>query len=213
MMRHLVLLCAMLLSGCELLPLTEAPVPTVADPHQAWTQHQSKLNQLEAWTLDGRISLRHEEEAWHASLRWQQVDTVYHINLFGPFGQGAVQLDGSPQSVILQHDGQTTQSDDAEQLLRQRLGLQVPVNGLRYWAVGLAAPGSDYKEKLDSAGRLEVLQQNGWRVRYRSYVTVNGFVLPGKIFLDRDGLDVRVVVDQWGVVGEVTKQILGQVDK
>ena len=201
-MRRLIFLYVVLLSGCELLPVTEAPATArTIDLQAAWAQHQSQLNTLEAWTLDGRISLRHEEEAWHASLRWQQIDSVYHINMFGPFGQGAVQLDGSPQSVILQHDGQTVQSDDAEQLLRQQLGLQVPVNGLRYWAVGLAAPGSNYKEELDSVGRLAVLQQNGWRVRYRGYVAVKGFMLPGKVFLDHDGLDVRLVVDQWQAVG------------
>jgi outer membrane lipoprotein LolB len=209
MMRSVVFLYVVMLSGCELLPVTEAPAPTAIDPQIAWAQHQLQLNSLEAWTLDGRISLRHGEEAWHASLRWQQIDSVYHLNMFGPFGQGAVQLDGSPQSVILQHDGETMQSNDAEALLRQQLGLQVPVNGLRYWAVGLAAPGSDYTEELDPAGRLAVLQQNGWRVRYRSYVAVKGFMLPGKIFLDRDGLDVRLVVDQWQVVGQVNGKIEG----
>lgn len=209
MMRRFVFLYVALLSGCELLPITEAPIPAVVDPQVAWANHQSQLDSLEAWTLDGRISLSHEEEAWHASLRWQQIDSAYHINLFGPFGQGAAQLDGSPQSVILQHDGQTVQSDDAEQLLRQQLGLQIPVNGLRYWALGLAAPGSDHKVELDPAGRLATLQQNGWRVRYRSYVAVKGFMLPGKIFLDRDGLDVRLVVDQWQVVGSSLDRVDG----
>lgn len=200
MIRRFVFLFVALLGGCEVVPVSEVPASSL-DPQVAWAQHQQQLKGLEAWTLDGRISLRHEEEAWHASLRWQQIDTAYHINLFGPFGQGAVQLDGSPQGVILQHEGESLQSDDAEQLLRQRLGLQVPVNGLRYWAVGLVAPGEDYKEELDPAGRLTVLQQNGWRVRYRSYVAVKGFMLPGKIFLDHDGLDVRLVVDQWQAVG------------
>lgn len=209
MMRRLVYFYVLLLSGCELLPVTETLLPAEADLQKAWAQHRLQLNNLEAWTLDGRISLRQDEEAWHASLQWQQIDSVYHINLFGPFGQGALQLDGSPQSVILQHDGETVQSEDAEQLLRQRVGLQVPVNGLRYWAVGLAAPGSEHKKELDPAGRLATLQQNGWRVRYRSYVAVKGFMLPGKIFLDRDGLDVRLVVDQWQIVGSASGRVDG----
>lgn len=204
MMRRLVFLCVALLGGCEMLPAPEAPVTLSVDPQAAWAQHRLQMDSLEAWTLDGRISLRQGEEAWHATLHWQQIDSAYHINLFGPFGQGAVQLDGSPQSVILQHDGETVQSDDAERLLRQHLGLQVPVKGLRYWAIGLVAPGSDYKEELDPAGRLLSLQQDGWRVRYRGYVAVKGFMLPDKIFLDHDGLDVRLVVDQWQTVGGAT---------
>lgn len=199
MIRRFVFLFVTLLSGCEALPVTEVPLSAI-EQQAAWARHQAQLDGLEAWTLDGRISLRHDEEAWHASLHWQQVDSVYHLNLFGPFGQGAVQLDGSPQSVVLRHDGQILQSDDAEQLLQQQLGLQVPVNGLRYWAVGQVAPGSDYKEELDPVGRLAVLEQNGWRVRYRGYVAVQGIMLPDKVFLDHDGLDVRLVIDQWQVV-------------
>ena len=200
MIRRLVFLSGLFLSGCEFLPVTEEPL-TVADPQLAWSTHQSQLDSLEAWTLDGRISLRKDEEVWHASLHWQQIDSAYHINLFGPFGAGAARLDGSPQSAILQHDGQTTQSDDAEALLRQQLGVQVPVRGLRYWAIGLVAPDSEYIQKLDPAGRLAVLEQNGWRVRYRAYQTVKGYTLPSKIFLDREGLDVRLVVDQWQAIG------------
>lgn len=201
MMRRLVLLYVLLLSGCEMLPAPDMPVVSAVDLQAAWAQHRLQMESLEAWTLDGRISLRQEEEAWHATLHWQQIDSVYHINLFGPFGQGAVQLDGSPQSVIMQQDGETVQSDDAERLLRQRMGLQVPLKGLRYWAVGLIAPDSEHKEELDPAGRLAVLQQDGWRIRYRGYVAVQGFMLPDKIFLDHDGLDVRLVVDQWQAVG------------
>jgi len=186
-----------LLSGCDVLVLSEPPVSAVADQRAAWEQHKKRLSLLEAWSIDGRISIRLADEAWHANIVWRQIDKAYHIQIFGPFGAGAVQLDGSPQTVVLTHDGRKTHSNDPEQLLAQQLGWRVPVNGLRYWAVGQAIPGEPAKVELDAAGRLAVLRQNGWHIRYRRYVDAAGFTLPGKIFMDNEGLDVRLVIDNW----------------
>lgn len=204
MKKLVLLLSALTLSGCELLPLNDAELPPVSDKQLAWSRHQQQLKGLEAWTLNGRLSITHGEEAWHVSVKWQQIDTVYHINLFGPFGSGAVSLDGSLASVVLTQDGQRIESDDAEVLLKRQTGLQLPVNGLRYWAVGLAAPALPASQELDNQGRLQQLNQAGWRVRYRAYTQSGGFVLPGKVFLDNPELDVRMVIDNWQTVGEAS---------
>lgn len=197
----LVLICLTALSGCELLVLSEPEVPKAKDVDTAWALHNKKLEQLEAWNIDGRISLRLEDEAWHATLLWQQIDQAYHIRLFGPFGAGAIQLDGSPQTVILTQDGEQLHSQDPEQLLSQRLGWHVPINGLRYWAVGQKIPDKPAKLDLDQAGYLANLEQDGWKIRYRRYVMVDGYLLPSKIFMDNKGLDIRIVIDRWQITG------------
>jgi len=201
-MRHLLVFVFLLgLSGCELLVISEPESTAVIDTDAAWAAHNEKLNTLEAWSIDGRISLRFEEEAWHATLLWQQIDQAYRIRLFGPFGAGAIELNGSPQAVVLTQDGQQQHSQDPEQLLAQQLGYRVPINGLRYWAVGQKMPEKPAKIKLDALGRLENLEQDGWTIRYRSYVTVEGYSLPSKIFMDNKGLDVRIVIDRWQITG------------
>ncbi len=189
------------LSGCEVLVISE-PVPSAAiDVDAAWAAHNKKLNNIEAWNIDGRISIRFEEEAWHATLLWQQIDQAYHIRLFGPFGAGAIELNGSPQSVVLTQDGQQQYSQDPEQLLSQQVGLRVPINGLRYWAVGQQVPDKSARIELDEWGRLAQLEQDGWKVRYRGYVKTDGYMMPSKIFLDNKGLDVRIVIDRWKLTG------------
>lgn len=201
-MRYLlVLVCLAALSGCELLVLSEPDESKLKDVDAAWLSHNKKLAQLEAWNIDGRISLRLNEEAWHATLLWQQIDQAYHIRLFGPFGAGAIQLDGSPQTVILTQDGEQIHSQDPEQLLSQRLGWYVPINGLRYWAVGQKIPDKSAKLDLDQFGQLANLEQDGWKIRYRRYVMVDGYLLPSKIFMDNKGLDIRIVIDRWQITG------------
>ena len=80
----------------------------------------------------------------------------------------------------------------------------MPINGLRYWAVGQRIPDSPAKLVLDASGRLANLIQAGWKIRYRRYVPVKGFVLPSKIFMDHKDLDIRIVIDRWQVTGHQT---------
>lgn len=201
-MRQLLILVFLLgLSGCEVLVISE-PTPSASiDVDAAWRAHNKKLDTLEAWNMDGRISIRYEDEAWHATLLWQQIDQAYHIRLFGPFGAGAIELNGSPQSVVLTQDGQQQYSQDPEQLLSQQVGFKVPINGLRFWAVGQQVPDKSAQIELDESGRLAQIKQDGWVVRYRGYSTIGGYTMPSKIFLDNKGLDVRIVIDRWQLTG------------
>jgi len=204
-MRYLlVLVCLAALSGCESLLLSEPVVSKAKDVESAWALHNKKLEELVAWNIDGRISVRLDEEAWHATLLWQQIDQAYHIRLFGPFGAGAIQLDGSPQTVVLTQDGEQVHSQDPQQLLAQRLGWQVPINGLRYWAIGQKIPAKPAKLAFNDAGHLVSLEQAGWKIRYRRYAVINGYTLPSKIFMDNKGLDIRIVIDRWQTTGSKT---------
>jgi len=189
------------LSGCESLVTTESEPASSIDVDAAWAEHHKKLSTLDVWNINGRISLRFQEEAWHATLLWKQIDQAYHIRLFGPFGAGAVELNGSPQHVVLTQDGQQQFSQDPEQLLSQQVGYRVPINGLRYWAIGQQVPNKSAIIELDEFGRLAQLQQDGWKIRYRAYVTSQGFTLPSKIFMENKGLDVRLVIDRWQLTG------------
>ncbi|MFO7603927.1 MAG: lipoprotein insertase outer membrane protein LolB, partial [Gammaproteobacteria bacterium] len=47
------------------------------------------------------------------------------------------------------------------------------------------------------AGKLKQLQQGGWQLDYRGYQQVNHTALPKRLFMQRDDLDVRLVIDQW----------------
>ena len=86
----------------------------------------------------------------------------------------------------------------AEELLGTRLGWSLPVSGLRYWLLGLPAPGLPVvKSSLDSFGRLLRLSQGGWQIRYLDYKWIENLALPGKIFVEHPKLRLRLVIDHW----------------
>ena len=53
------------------------------------------------------------------------------------------------------------------------------------------------KQNLDEYGRLALLQQDDWRVRFKRYNNVEKHELPQKIFIERNGLKVKIFVDEW----------------
>lgn len=194
MIRLIPLFVLLLLSACTTAP--ERPQPT--DPELAWLTHRQQLQGLENWNLAGRLAIQNENEGWHLSLSWQQQQESYTINLIAPLGQGAMRLQGTPHRVVLQSDdGETVSAEDPDQLLYLQLGWKVPVAALRYWVLGMPAPG-DSTHTIDEYGRLSTLQQAGWNIEFHDYVVREGGVeLPRKLFVSNHHAEVRLVIGEW----------------
>lgn len=160
------------------------------------TREPARLPAADAWTLEGRIALRLEEEGWHASVVWQQRPGSYRLRLQGPLGQGALELTGSAAGVILERaDGRISQARDPDILLYQETGWQLPVSGLRYWVRGRPVPDIGARSRRDDQGRLVELHQAGWDIRYTDFFATGA--LPRRIELVNGEVRVKLIIDQW----------------
>lgn len=189
-----VLAIVLMLSAC-------ATRPVVSDQEraQAWKLRQQALAGLEDWSFSGRLAVKDKiEDSWSASLRWQQSGGSYDIRLSGAFGQGAARLFGHQgYAVIETADHAALTASSAELLMEEQLGWSVPVQGLKYWLVGLPEPSLITRHVLDESGRLSELDQAGWQIRYSSYQRVNGVELPRLLELENTRLRARLVIDRW----------------
>ena len=198
-MKTLYLLVILLLAGCASLPEPVMIKPVaVADPETAWQQRQANLADVHTWHLRGRVSLRSEEESWILKVDWQQQNQKrFKILLSGPFSS-MLQLSGNGSNVELNDGEQRWYAPDAEGLLLDHTGIRMPVNGLRYWMLGLPQPDKQVKAlKLDVAGRLASLEQDDWQVNIQGYQQHNGEMLPAKLLINNHQLKVRFIIDQW----------------
>ena len=118
------LLLASLLSGCEVLQQLEViPAETPAAPAESPVTHQLMLSRLQNWDLTGRLSIRQGDEAWHATIRWQQHEDSYSIDIIGPLGQGGLRLQGAAFEIISDDEtGFLIPPDDAK-TLAERLSM------------------------------------------------------------------------------------------
>lgn len=182
------------IAGCATQPSTPP-----GEAQALWQQRQARSYSLDDWTLDGRLGVRLNNEGWSAGLLWEQSGTAYGIEVLGPLGRKAAQLRGDETGVnLITAKNESYSAQDAEQLMRSLLGWGLPLNGLRYWVLGVPDPGdADFTHTLDDYGRLAVLQQAGWVIDYDTYHQVPD--LPRKLSLSSQGVRLKLVVKSWEV--------------
>lgn len=194
MIRITPLLLLLLLTACSPTPIRPQPG---TGPEQSWQLRQQQLSQLNHWQLSGRLAVQNDHEAWHMSLEWQQRLDRYSLNIIAPLGQGAMKLHGDEiQVMLITDEGETLNSSDPDLLLYQQFGWKVPVSALRYWVLGLPAPG-DHQPTLDEYGRLSQLKQAGWEIEFIDYQPQLGVELPRKVFINNHLATVKLVISNW----------------
>lgn len=182
-----VVLAMFLLAGCATLP---PPVSTPVD-----------LTRINQWQAHGRIAVSGGQSGGSGSFEWLQHDDRADVEIRGPIGIGSVRLEvsGSAEdpSVRLQTaNGTTLESQAAWDELENRLGTAVPAGSLRFWMLGMAAPGEHRWSEPDPQG-VTTLEQDGWRIDYQKYSDAPGAHVPVRISATSGAARVRILIDRW----------------
>ncbi|TNF32811.1 MAG: outer membrane lipoprotein LolB, partial [Gammaproteobacteria bacterium] len=178
MFRILLVLGVALLSACAG-PQTYHTAPV---DNGLWQQHKQQVAQLQRWHLSGKVAVMTDEDSGQADLFWdQRAEKDYDIKLIAPFGAGTMLLEGREQGVLLTTtEGEQIFEQSADALLHRMNGWRFPVSGLRYWLLGVPAPGSQARLlNWNEQGYLYLLEQDGWRVEMRNYKPFEHNQLPG----------------------------------
>jgi outer membrane lipoprotein LolB len=182
----------LILTACKTLP----PAPPESAP---WEVRKAALQARDKFDLAGRIGVAVKQDGFTAKLRWQQRGKQSQLALDGPLGVGGVRITSDGGSLkVINSRGQQLDSDAAKQEIEAKLGFEPPIASLRYWVLGVPDPSMPADETLDDSKRLSTLKQDGWQVEYTAYTNVRGQALPSKATLTREGVRVRLSVDNWG---------------
>lgn len=187
--------CLVALAGCASRPPPPGALLDAATARQV-------LESLEQFSFEGRAAATRGDAGSQASLSWNQQGPDSQLRLSGPLGMGATQVRiGGDTLSITTSRGEQLEGEAARSALEEQLGMTVPFASLRYWVLGLPAPGSEARQSLDETGRLAALSQQGWAVtfdEYRVQGAAQGQVsLPRRLTARRDELRLRLVIDRW----------------
>jgi len=202
-MTRLLVLPALLLvlSGCVTTP--ENAEPVTDESHERWNQRQQQLSTIQSWEIRGRIALFVDDKVYNLGLDWKLEKDLSIIKLEAPLGQGLIQLEKKGQQItLLTSEGKSYSGQNAEQVLYQSTGWSIPVEGLKSWIKGINHNRSDYLPDIDSTGKALSLQQDEWRINFLQYkpsqlANRTTPVLPRKIYMKRNDLALKIVIDQW----------------
>jgi outer membrane lipoprotein LolB len=189
------LLCGLLwLAGCATTRVSREPLSSAAQ--------ETMLRGLGGFRLEGTASVQAGEEAVQPTVSWRQRGTESRFRFSGALGMGLV-LEYGPQTLHLTSSrGEDLRGPEAEQALSAQLGFVPPFEALRFWVLGLPAPGEPpLEQSVDDAGRINAMTQQQWHIRYERWTDVatrTGMArLPKRLVATRADLRLVLAVRRW----------------
>src|SRR5688572_25545237 len=143
-----------LLAGCRTIPPQPVPIPGPG-ADAPWPAQRAGLEKLDRFGLSGRVAVAANGQGFSANLRYERQSDRTDLALDGPMGLGGVR-------VAIEGDDLRIETSSGKQLdgvaaraeLEQRLGFALPLAELRWWLLGIPAPGDVLLEEDAGSGEI-----------------------------------------------------------
>ncbi|MEG3128216.1 lipoprotein insertase outer membrane protein LolB [Pantoea cypripedii] len=194
-------LASVLLVACSINKPQQGPGPSTTSPQ--WQQHQQTVAKISHYETRGAFAYISDRQKVYARFNWQQTAADrYRLLLTNPLGSTELQLDAQGSVVqIVDNKGKRYVSNDAEKMISQLTGMDIPLANLRQWMMGLPGDASDYQ--LNDQYQLQSLNysRNGqqWKVTISDYDSKVTPPLPANLELSEGGQRIKLRMDSWTV--------------
>jgi len=185
-----------LLAGCRTVPAPATiPGPGADAP---WPAQRAALEKLERYSLNGKVAVAANGQGFTASLRYQQQPRRADLALDGPLGIGGMRIGLEEHGLAVTNSrGEALDGQAARDEIERRLGFELPLDELRWWLLGLPAPGESALDAAPDSGEIRGFDQNGWHVAINTRAPALGFALPQRLTAERDGARLKLFVERW----------------
>ena len=186
---------ALLLSAC-------AGQPPAPSAQGNWDEHSARMKALTSWDAEGKLALRTPTQSESANVQWQQQGDTTRLKLNGPLGVAATSMYSNGRILVIRQGEESSTLDLADPTaLRRRTGWDLPLLALPYWIKGVPAPDIEIQqmETGPDPGLLQLLEQDGWEIRYEAYADFDGLMLPVKLRIQHQDTTVRLIIRNWQV--------------
>jgi len=157
--------------------------------------YQQQLSRLSYWSLEGKIAVRQTNKSDTVALQWQQADENFDIFISGPLGAGATRIAGNPTRLTFYNgDKISTTTDDPNRLIEKHLGWELPLGNLPQWISGRSNSNT---VRFNADNTLAGFDEHGWHVEYQRYHTVERWLLPEKVVLKHEDMQVTIFIKRW----------------
>ncbi|MFM4807815.1 lipoprotein insertase outer membrane protein LolB [Aeromonas hydrophila] len=189
LLRLFTLGCLLLLAGCA----TTQPQRDQVN----WQQERTRLEQLSHWQLSGKMAIITAQQKGSARVNWQQDGDDYRLNLTSLIGTHILELSRNKGEItLIDNEGNPHQSQDAEALIYQLTGWNIPVAGLPEWIKGL--PGQAEFE-LNPDRSLASVRDGQWQIVYGDYRDQDGYRLPHLLTMTGQDSRLKLQINQWTI--------------
>lgn len=193
--------------GCSSIP----EQPTSVE----WQSHQNRLLQIENYQASGKLAYISPEQRQSLNFIWKHSPNQSQLRLTTFLGQTALNLTiDSLGAKVVTYDDQVFTHASASVLVEQLTGLQIPIDHLPQWLLGIPDQADSYQ--LNSTNTLESLSKQVssqlWTLNFANYrntempskqlsdkdnVKVETIPLPTRLSFKQDENKINIVVSKW----------------
>jgi len=186
------------LAACQTFPQPIAPNAAPDQVLAGWPARRAQLQSRGQFSAQGRIGVVAGSDGFNGRVRWLQEGERSTVSLDGPLGVAGVRIvNETGVLTVTTPSGEALDSQAAHDELVRLMGVEPPLNSLRYWVQGVPDPGGPSTETPDAQGYLGTLEQSGWTVTYGAYMQTEGGALPQKLTVERGSVRVKLIIDAW----------------
>lgn len=184
------------LSACTTLPESHTSVE--------WQSHQQQLQAISRYQASGKLGYIGPDQRQSLNFFWHYEDGVSQLNLRTFLGQSVLNLRSDQNGTTLTTmDGERFEGRNGQQLILQLTGLNIPVDALPDWLLGLPTNADSFilneENTLKSLDKL--LDTQSWRLNYYSYSDAslaNQIIpLPSRLSMNSDETKLNIVISKW----------------
>ncbi|WP_305805973.1 lipoprotein insertase outer membrane protein LolB [Stenotrophomonas sp. YIM B06876] len=203
----LLALALLALAACSTLQprgTAEAVVEVSPLAQQAEAAREQALQAETEWGFQGRVAVSKGRNGGSGRIDWQQRAGQYRIQLSAPVTRQSWRLSGGAGAGgrLEGLEGGPREGADAQQLLWEATGWEIPVDQLPDWVRGLVAVDAAAPDQVqrDADGRPRRIHQRGWDIRFMDWfpATADQPALPRRLEAVSGDAKVRLIVDSWG---------------
>jgi outer membrane lipoprotein LolB len=189
------LLVVVLLGACS---TTRLPQLEESERLQLYQVKSGQLSALNGWSIEGKLAVSNDKDGGSGKFFWSKNEAGSRMDFHGTLGRGAWKLSADAHGAeLIQADGTIHRADSIDQLVRDHVGWDIPVESMSWWIRGLNTPGNFRKRTIDVQGNISVLLQDGWTVEYGRYRDFEGVSLPVRLDARQGEWIVKLVIRSW----------------
>ncbi len=193
-------LSALLLSACS--QIGQPPAPTEPTIVSDWNTHQAELKAIEQYQVSGKLGYIDPEQRQSLNFTWSKSPEKSELSLYSFLGSKVFTLTLTPRYARIETaDGDVFSHLDAEYLIKNLTGFELPIGHFENWMIGL--PGENDPFTLDGFNRLQSTQTLSgdalWQVEYTSYSTTEQYPLPKNFKLSHQQTKLIVSISNWQI--------------
>lgn len=197
-MRFLILaFIALTLSACATKPNL---IPAEQIDRQAWQLRNAQLLAQDSWEAHFSLLGNKDQQKFKTRVIWQQTNQDdYQIRLKDFIGRTVAIIEGSSDQVVVKTSkGKRYEGVNADALIRDVVGLRIPVEGMRYWLRAIPEPQQEYEIlSINDTGLVASAKQSGWQLDYPQYQEFASTNLPTNAVLQFNDIILTIKVSRW----------------